>query len=416
MKYIQATYHIETPYSLEHAAEAIAGEQSTGTFVKLPGETDELRERFRARVVSIKEMGTTESPSLQGSGEPIDRRDKTYQRAEVKIEWPIETVGVDLTTVMSTICGNLYELKEFSGLKCVDLELPDHFSKIYPGPAFGIKGTRELTGVYDRPVIGTIVKPSVGLAPEQTAELVQTLADSGIDFIKDDELMNNPPHSPMKERVSRVMDVINRHSDKTGKKVMYAFNISGEIDTMLKHHDLVRDAGGTCVMVSLNSVGIAGVSHLRKHCELPIHAHRNGWGMYTRHPLLGISFKVYQKIWRTAGVDHIHVNGLRNKYWEPDDSVLESISACMKPLYGAYPVMPVVSSGQWAGQAPDTYRQTGSVDLMYLCGGGIMAHPGGPAAGLTSLHQAWQAAVEGIDLQTYAKTHRELADALKKFS
>ena len=79
----------------------------------------------------------------------------------------------------------------------VAMELPDAFVAAHPGPRFGIAGTRELAGVHGRPVVGTIVKPSVGLSPDQTAALVKTLAEADIDFVKDDELMADPPHSPL---------------------------------------------------------------------------------------------------------------------------------------------------------------------------------------------------------------------------
>jgi ribulose-bisphosphate carboxylase large chain len=145
--------------------------------------------------------------------------------------------------------------------------------------------------------------------------------------------MANPPHSPLQERVGAVMDVINEVADRTGKKVMYAFNITDELDEMLRHHETVLRAGGTCVMVSVNSVGLVGVSHLRRHAELPIHGHRNGWGMLTRSPLLGMEFAAYQKLWRLAGVDHLHVNALQSKFWEPDESVVKSIKACLTPMF-----------------------------------------------------------------------------------
>src|SRR5262249_57509412 len=89
----------------------------------------------------------------------------------------------------------------------------------------------------------------------------------------------------------------------------------------------------------------------------------------------------YQKVWGLAGVDHIHVNGLQNKFWEPDDSVVQSIQACLKPLLGGYAILPVISSGQWGGQAPETYRRTRTVDVLYLAGGGIMGHPERAAGG-----------------------------------
>jgi ribulose-bisphosphate carboxylase large chain len=78
-------------------------------------------------------------------------------------------------------------------------------------------------------------------------------------------------------------------------------------------------------------------------------------------------------------------------------------------------VMPVFSSGQSARQAPDTYKALGSTDLIYACGGGIMGHPGGPAAGVRSLQQAWQAAVDGVSLTEFARSHVELAQALELF-
>jgi ribulose-bisphosphate carboxylase large chain len=213
-----------------------------------------------------------------------------------------------------------------------------------------------------------------------------------------------------------VMQVINEVADRTGKKVMYAFNITDELDAMLQHHETVLRAGGTCVMVSLNSVGLVGVSHLRRHSELPIHGHRNGWGMLTRCPYLGMEFTAYQKLWRLAGVDHLHVNALQSKFWEPDESVVRSIKACLTPMFAEDDrAMPVLSSGQWGGQAPDTYRLTGSTDYIYLAGAGIVAHPGGPSAGVTAIRQAWEAAVKDIPLHAYAEDHPELMQSLEKF-
>ncbi|HEX4946704.1 MAG TPA: ribulose-bisphosphate carboxylase large subunit family protein [Blastocatellia bacterium] len=413
---IIATYRIETAHPLARAAEVMAGEQSCGTFIRVPGETDELREQHAARVECITEMESVDVPSLPFS-KPPKNHDGKFKRAEVVLSFPLANMGASLPNLLATVCGNLYELQEFSGLKLIDLELPRAFADKYPGPQFGIAGTRKLTGVADRPVIGTIIKPSVGLSPQQTADLVRTLIEAGLDFIKDDELMANPPHSPFSERFAAVSRVINDYAERTGKKPMYAVNITDEMDEMLRHHDEVLAGGGTCVMVSLNHVGVPAVAHLRRHSQLPIHGHRNGWGMLTREAYLGIEYPAYQKIWRLAGVDHMHCNGLRNKFWEPDESVIRSAQALLTPLYEDKPylAMPVIASAQWAGQAVDTYEQVGSADLMYVCGGGIVAHPDGIAAGVLSVRQAWEAALQGVALEEYAITHAELQRALEKF-
>ncbi|MGH8022072.1 MAG: ribulose-bisphosphate carboxylase large subunit family protein, partial [Limisphaerales bacterium] len=407
MDRIFATYLIESPLPVEQAAASLASEQSSGTFVAVPDETEALKQRFAARVEKITPLATVNEPSLPGCRAANGR----FARAEIVISWPSENMGCNLAALLSTIQGNLYELSQFSGVKLTDVDLPPSFVQHFRGPKFGVAGTRRLTGVQGRPLIGTIIKPSVGLAPRQTAKTVETLAEAGIDFVKDDELMANPPHSPFDERVDAVMRAINAHAERTGKKVMYAFNISDEMDLMLRHYEKIVSAGGTAAMVSLNSVGLAGVKRICDLGALAIHGHRNGWGMLNRHPLLGIEFPAYQKIWRLAGVDQIHVNGLANKFWESDDSVVRSIESCLKPLVhpkeqtasgagmeGGAQILPVVSSGQWGGQAPETYRRTKTTDLLYLAGGGIQAHPDGPAAGVRSLQKWWEAAMEGLTM------------------
>lgn len=412
---ITATYLIETAHPLDKAAAIMAGEQSAGTFVKVPGETPELLERHSARVERITALDTTATPGLLGAKLPKGVTNPNYQRAEVILSFPFENVGASLTALVTTVSGNLYELGQFSGLKLLDVEIPHPFAEAYPGPQFGVEGTRKLTNVVDRPLIGTIIKPSVGLTPENTAALVKTLCAAGLDFIKDDELQTNSPHSPLAARVSAVMQVVNDHAQRTGKQVMIAFNITGDIDDILRGHDLVQAHGGTCVMINALAVGIAGVAHLRKHSALPIHAHRAGWGALSRHPLLGMSYIAFQKFLRLAGADHLHVNGLRNKFCESDESVIASAKSCLTPLLGGYTAMPVFSSGQWAGQAPDTFAALGSVDLLYLAGGGIMAHPDGIAAGVDSLREAWAAALAGIPLANYARDHSALRGALEMF-
>lgn len=411
---VRAAYRIETPHDPRIAAEVMAGEQSSGTFVSVPGETPELKARFGARIERLDMLGETGRPSLPGARLPAGESNPTYRIAEVELSWPLENMGPSLPNLMATVAGNLFELGEFSGLRILDVSFSPSFAEAYPGPAFGIEGTRLLAGVEGRPLIGTIIKPSVGLSPEDTAGLVDTLCAAGIDFIKDDELQADGPHCRFEERAAAVMSVVNRHADRSGRKVMYAFNVTGELDEMRRRHDLVARLGGTCVMVGLNSVGLVGFSEFRRHARLPIHAHRNGWGYLTRAPALGWSYIAWQKFWRLAGADHLHVNGLDNKFSESDDSVIASARECLTPLFPDKPcrVMPVFSSGQSVRQPPGTYAALGSSDLIYAAGGGVMGHPGGPGAGVASLRQAWDAAIRGIALEEYAKGHGELAEAL----
>ncbi|MET3649562.1 3-oxo-isoapionate-4-phosphate decarboxylase OiaX [Phyllobacterium ifriqiyense] len=412
---IHLTYRIETPGNIDAMAQKIASDQSTGTFVPVPGETEELKARVAAQVVSIKPLENAEIPTWP----ELEKGHARLRRADVEIVFPLDAVGTDLSALMTIAIGGVYSIKGMTGIRVVDMKLPDDFRSAHPGPQFGIAGSRRLTNVYNRPIIGTIVKPALGLRPGETAALVEELIRSGVDFIKDDEKLMSPSYSPLKERVAAIMPLILDHEQRTGKKVMYAFGIShADPDELMRNHDLVLKAGGNCAVVNINSIGMGGMTFLRKRSGLVLHAHRNGWDLLTRSPGAGMDFKVWQQFWRLIGVDQFQINGIRVKYWEPDESFISSFKALSTPLFDKSDCpLPVAGSGQWGGQAPDTYNRTGrSTDLLYLCGGGIVSHPQGPAAGVRAVQQAWEAAVADIPLGLYAKNHPELAASINKFA
>ncbi len=410
---IRATYVIETPGDPARAAAIMAGEQSSGTFIALPGEDAALVERAGARVEALTELPGAAEPSLPGAvpaGGPV-------RRAEVVLSFPMANIGPSLPNLMAMVAGNLFELREVSGLRLADIDLPPAFLSPHAGPRFGVEGTFALCPGAGRPLIGTIVKPSVGLSPDQTAALAGELAAAGIDFVKDDELQSDGPSCPFDARVRAVMAVLRAHQDRTGRRVIYAFNLTGTVDEMRRRHDLVAAEGGTCVMVNLTGAGLSGVMALAQHSRLAIHGHRNGWGALSRHPALGWSYTAWQKVWRLAGVDHLHVNGLGSKFAETDDSVIRSARACLTPLGQDRPrlVLPVFSSGQTVRQAGPTFRAIGTTDLIFAAGGGIHAHPDGPGAGVRALRDAWDAARDGVPLESAARHSAALSRALAHF-
>jgi ribulose-bisphosphate carboxylase large chain len=409
---VVATYLVESYLPLAEAAEVIAGEQSTGTFVAVARETVELRARFAARVLEIEELPATGNGDLPGVIRPPGAR---RRGGRVRIAFGLDNFGPSLPNLLAAVAGNLFELRQLAGIRLLDLDLPSAFADRYPGPRYGVTGTREVLSRPDGVLLGTIVKPSIGLPVEELRIVVRELAEAGIDFIKDDELMGNPPHSPLVDRVAVVSEELDKVAARTGRRPMYAFNITDDLDRMATNHDLVRNAGGTCVMVCVNLVGLAGLAWLRERCELPIHGHRAMTGVYTRAPQLGIDFVAWSKLARLAGADHLHTNGLSNKFYETDEEVLRSIAAVRRPLFGGYQTLPVLSSGQWAGLAPETYRQTGTTDLLVLAGGGIHGHPDGPGAGVTAMRAAWQCAVEGGDLEAAAQAEPALQRAIETF-
>jgi len=418
MDRIVAEYLLQSPYPVEEVAAMMAGEQSSGTFVRVAGETDELRARAAAEVLSCEPVGEAAEPALHSAY--VERKAKVgpFRIARVRIAFPTGNIGRNLATLAATVSGNLYDIGEITGLKLASLNIPADYRRRYPLPSLGIAGTRDSLGVATGPIFGTIIKPNVGMRPAEIATLVDRLCAAGVDFIKDDEVCANPDIAPLAERVPAVMAVIRKWQDRTGRKVMMAFNITDETDAMRRHADLVEAEGGSCVMASLNWCGMSGMETLRAHTALAIHGHRNGFGAMSRHPLLGMEFQAYHALYRLAGIDHMHVHGIGGKFVDTEDEVTKAARACLAPLSEGGPddrVMPAFSSGQWAGTLPRTMAAAEGPDFMFMCGGGILAHPDGPAAGIASLREAHEALSAGLDLAEASATRPALAAAIQFF-
>lgn len=413
----EAVYLIETPLEPLRVADIMAGEQSCGTFTRVQGETDELRERARAVVEQVDELEAVREPSLPNAWLERQRVPGPWRRARVRISFPVDNVGANLPTLASTVAGNLYDLGESTGMRLDELRISADYRKRFDVPKVGIAGTRLATGVEHGAMLGTIIKPNVGLSAGDTAALVGQLCEAGVDFIKDDEVCADPVHAPLSQRVPAVMRVVREYRQRTGKTVMVAFNVTDETDAMLRHAELVEREGGDCIMVSLNACGYSAVQTLRRATALALHGHRNGYGAWSRHPQLGMSFQAYQLLWRLAGVDHMHVHGLQGKFSQSDEEVVSSARDCLAALAEGLDdaVLPAFSSGQWAGTVPLTHQAVGSDDLLFMSGGGILAHPDGPRAGVMSLRQAWQAAKAGVTLEAFARDAYELRRALEFF-
>ncbi|MGP9804859.1 3-oxo-isoapionate-4-phosphate decarboxylase OiaX [Paracoccus sp. NSM] len=406
---IRVTYLLETPGDPRAAAEKIAADQSTGTFTELPGETEALRARHAARVETVEPLAPQDQPSWPEAEGPVNR-------ARAVIAFPLDSIGTDIAALLTVTLGGVFAARGLTGVRVLDFGLPPAFA-CHPGPQFGIDGSRRLTGVTEGPIIASIIKPSLGLTPDETAAVVRSLCEAGVDFIKDDEKMMSPGYAPFEPRTSAIMRVIRDHAERTGKRVMYAFGISAaDPDLMLRRHDHVVAEGGNAAVVNINSIGPGGMAFLRKRSALCLHAHRNGWDLLTRHPSLGYDFRPYQKIWRLLGVDQFQINGIAAKYWESDDSFVRSFEDVTRPIFSdADRALPVVCSGQWGGQAFETFRRTRSVDLMYLGGGGIHGHPGGPKAGVRAIRDAWQAAGQGLGTAEACAASPDLAAAFRKW-
>jgi ribulose-bisphosphate carboxylase large chain len=258
------------------------------------------------------------------------------------------------------------------------------------------------------------------LSEERFRSVVRELARASIDLIKDDELMTDPGYLPLERRVAVATAEIRAAEQITGHPTMYAFNITGDLAGLRRRHDLVVEAGGRCVMLNVPVMGLPALEWLREFAQVPIHGHRAGLAGSMRSPALGLSYRVWQQLARLAGADHLHVSGLGSKFYETDDEVAANVASLLEPLGDTLGPVPTLSSGQNVTTAAPTYAAVRSTDLLMLAGGGVAAHPDGPAAGVRSLRDAWTAAIDGVPLQHAARLAADSGDpallhAVQKF-
>jgi len=417
--YVIATYYLETPMDVNEAAEALAAEQSTGTWQRVSYESDELREKYAAKVLDVKilDKEVTE-PSLPSAIKMEEfagpKGDVKYSAAILKIAFPHIDFGAKLPNLFTAVAGNVFEMAAFTAIKLIDLEFSDSYVKEFTGPRYGIKGTRDIVGVYDRPLVGAIIKPCVGLSPDDLAQLAYEGAKGGLDFIKDDELIADTDYSTLKERSAKVMAALKRAEEETGEKTMYAFNLTDRVDKIKDLHDIVVENGANCVMINVATAGLSAMRVLAEYSKVPIHCHRDFAPAWSRSQYVGISAQLLTKIFRLGGADQIHVGAIAGKLYEDDDDVLDSIKECTSD-WTIEKALPVSSGGQWAGKTPINYKKIGNADFLHLSGGGIYAHPDGAEAGARSVRQAWEATLKDIRLEDYASEKPELASAIKHF-
>ena len=400
-KYIIATYlAVIGPYSPKRVAEEAAIENSTGTWTPVRYETMEIREKYSAKIVGL-----------------VNARENAYviQLAINGENYDPETGG--LANLLADIAGNAYDLMYIERLKLIDLHFPKSWASAFPGPKFGIEGLRELTGTKERrrPIIGMIVKPNLGLDPKTVAKAAYEAALGGIDFIKDDEALVNPKYCPLDERVVRVMEALDKAKSETGKMALYAFNITMDRqDKMMEAADLVQEHGGNHLMVCWAYVGFGGIRRLAEDpsVKIPLHIHRCGHGAISRVPDHGIDAVLISKLGRMVGADEMHAGAVEGKFHYDPAEMRRHMTVFRCEWYHIKPTLPTLSAGNHPGNIAPSLDIVGN-DVMILAGGGIIGHPISTTAGAKAMMQAADAWMKRIPVEEYAKTHEELAAALK---
>jgi ribulose-bisphosphate carboxylase large chain len=290
--------------------------------------------------------------------------------------------------------------------------MPKALISSFKGPAFGIAGVRKLLKVPTRPLVGTIIKPKLGLNTKDHAKVAYDSWSGGCDIVKDDENLSSQKFNPFEERLTQTLESRDKAQEETGERKVYMINITAETNLMIKRAESVLAHGGEYVMVDILTCGWSALQTLREqNFKLVIHAHRAGHAAFTKNLKHGIAMRPIATVARIIGVDQLHVGTVVGKMSETKAEVLENIEACKSEMGGLKPVLPAASGGLHPRLVPALLETFGN-DVVLQAGGGIHGHPEGTVAGAKAMRQAVDATLEKNPLDEYAQTHRELKAAL----
>lgn len=383
------TFYVEPKgIGIEKAAGGVAAESSIGTWTEL----------------------TTVKPYVQKLAAHVFN----IEGNTVKIAYPIELFEVgNMANILSSISGNVFGLSALKNLRLENVQFPSKLISSFKGPKYGINGVRKLLKVFDRPLVGTIVKPKLGLKTADHAEVAYAAWVGGCDFVKDDENLSSQEFNPFKDRLVRTLESRDKAEEETGERKFYMVNVTGETEEMLRRAEFVLDHGGEYIMVDILTCGFSVLQTLREQdFDLVIHAHRAGHAAFTKNPKHGVSMRVIAKIARIVGVDQLHVGAVVGKMSETGEEVEENRQSIVSEIDGLRRVLPVASGGLHPGLVPALIDFFGK-DFIIQAGGGIHGHTDGTLAGAKAMRQAVDAVLNNIPLSEYAQRHRELQTALE---
>lgn len=400
---------------IEEISEGIAAESSVGSWTKLNTMNEFVWKHYRARVFWIAKT--------------------TRNSGFIKIAYPLE--HFDAKNVMqfqASVFGNIFGLKELQELYILDLALPPKYQKQFTGPRFGMEGIRKLVGTSKnrRPHVGTIVKPKVGLTAKEWAHVAFEAYAGGLDLVKDDENLVDQDFCKWKNRLHETVKAMEKAGKQTGQNHLYSCNITDRFSRMVERVDYLASMGLQKNVVVMLDVYVMGMSALEDVLELTkkrgfaTHGHRAGFAAANRGSY-GINFQVYEKFYRLLGIDQLHVGtgvgkmegsllAIKRLHEVADEQRLPE-----KMYLGALetrfndsikPTLAIASGGLDASRI-DALLALHGPDTNIQAGAGVHGHPGGTRAGAKSLVQAVEAFTRGILSPEYAKTHKELAQALK---
>lgn len=376
--YLIATYFFETDIAPRLAAAQLCSEASTAQWKRSFSKNlnEDFRPRFAARVVNLKILPGSSNPGLVS--------------CEARIAFPTANFGSSIPLMLSSLVGEgAFYCPGLHLVRLLDIDFPEPFLKTFEGPQFGVEGLRSSLNVHDRPFFVGVVKPNLGLPPEDFAELAYQSWMGGLDIAKDDEMLGDVEWSPLARRMQLCAEKRAQAEKKTGTPKMMIANITSEVAEMGALYATAVQAGANAVMVNPFFSGFSSVRLVRQMSQVPLMTHFTGMALYDRIPHFGIDGVVSVKLQRLAGADIIGLPGFGERMKNTDETVQKNIAACLAPMGKIKPALPIPGGSDSAETLGAVCQKVGHADFGFISGRGVFGHPGGPMAGAQSLHQAW---------------------------
>lgn len=381
-------------------ASRLAVEMSTGSWIPLPLETPELVQRHGARVIDVFEVPDYEGVAPQGKRTLV-----------IEIAVPVVNIGFQVPMLLNTFLG---AISYFGEIRLVEMEFPRPFVATFPGPRFGVEKLRQQLGVFERPLLLTIIKPCTGLHPDQAKELFYQMAMGGADLIKDDEKIANNSYSSVSERVRACMDAAKTVFESTGRQIYYAVNITDEPDQVWDNARAAIEAGGNMLMLSHLTAGLGVLRKLAESPEinLPILVHPDLMGVFSRSEKIGVSSHLMLgKLPRLCGADIVDAPSPYASFPSVREKYIKIGISLQSPMYGLNKAWIQTGGAFHPGQVKAVLDDLGK-DVILAAGGAVHAHPLGTKAGVLAIRQAMDAVTAGRALRDAAREYKELEMAL----
>lgn len=389
-------------------AASIGIEQTTGSWVDVPEETDEMRAKYCSKIIGVYEVPAYENQTN------VDISVQGLRFYIIRIGFPVANIEDNIPLLIASITGNIMSMPY---LKLLDIDFPKKFAAKFQGPKFGIDGVREILGAKDRPLLNNMIKPCTGYTPDVGAKLFYEAAVGGVDIIKDDELIGGDrSFNKLKDRVLGNMDAAHRADAIKGETTMYACNITDEVSRLKDNAMTVIENGGNCIMVDVHGVGYTALRMLAEDPDItvPILGHSCFNGAFTCSPYQGMSSKVVLKLVRLCGCDIYLTQPPYGKFDNTFDNYITNIITTKAKFYDLKPSLPFVGGGVVPGLVPRFMRDCGN-DVLLGVGAGIHAHGMGPQAGAKAFRVAIDACMNDIPLREAAKNSPELTWSINKW-